>query len=40
LVTGLAQDDITLCQDLNAAGLSGLGVRVSLVPASYKPRPG
>ena len=30
----------TLRQDLNAAGLSGLSVRVSLVPASYKPLPG
>jgi len=29
-----------LRQDLNAAGLSGLDVRVSLVPASYKPLPG
>ena len=29
-----------LRQDLNAAGLNGLDVRVSLVPASYKPLPG
>jgi hypothetical protein len=29
----------TLRQDLNAAGLSGLDARVSLVPASYKPLP-
>jgi hypothetical protein len=30
----------TLRQDLNAAGLNGLDVRVSLVPASYQPLPG
>ena len=30
----------TLRQDLDAAGLNGLDVRVSLVPASYKPLPG
>ena len=30
----------TLRQDLNAAGLNGLDVRVSLVPAGYKPLPG
>ena len=29
-----------LRRDLNAAGLTGLDVRVSLVPASYKPLPG
>ena len=29
-----------LRQDLDAAGLNGLDVRVSLVPASYKPLPG
>ena len=29
-----------LRQDPNAAGLSGLDVRVGLVPASYKPLPG
>jgi uncharacterized membrane protein len=29
-----------LRQDLAAAGLNGLDVRVSLVPASYKPLPG
>ncbi len=29
-----------LRQDLNAAGLNGLDVRVSLVPASYQPLPG
>jgi hypothetical protein len=29
-----------LRQDLDAAGLGGLNVRVSLVPASYKPLPG
>jgi uncharacterized hydrophobic protein (TIGR00271 family) len=29
-----------LRHDLNAAGLNGLDVRVSLVPASYKPLPG
>ena len=27
-------------RDLNAAGLGGLNVRVSLVPASYQPLPG
>jgi len=30
----------TLRQDLNTAGLNGLNVRVSLVPAGYKPLPG
>jgi uncharacterized membrane protein len=30
----------TLRQDLNTAGLNGLNVRVSLVPASYRPLPG
>ena len=29
-----------LRRDLDAAGLNGLDVRVSLVPASYKPLPG
>ena len=29
-----------LRQDLNTAGLNGLNVRVSLIPASYKPLPG
>jgi hypothetical protein len=29
-----------LRHDLDAAGLNGLDVRVSLVPASYKPLPG
>ena len=27
-------------RDLNTAGLSGLNVRVGLVPASYQPLPG
>jgi hypothetical protein len=30
----------TLRHDLNTAGLNGLDVRVSLVPARYKPLPG
>ena len=30
----------TLRHDLDAAGLDGLDVRVSLVPASYQPLPG
>ena len=30
----------TLRHDLNTAGLNGLDVRVSLVPASYRPLPG
>ena len=29
-----------LRRDLNTAGLNGLDVRVSLIPASYKPLPG
>jgi len=29
-----------LRHDLDAAGLNGLNVRVSLVPASYQPLPG
>jgi hypothetical protein len=28
-----------LCHDLNAAGLNGLDVRVSLIPASYQTLP-
>jgi len=40
-VTGLAPGDITaLRHDLDAVGLNGIDVRVSLVPASYKPLPG
>ena len=35
-----APDLAVLRQDLDAAGLNGLDVRVSLVPASYKPLPG
>jgi hypothetical protein len=29
-----------LRQDLDTAGLNGLDVRISLVPASYEPLPG
>jgi len=35
-----APDLAMLRRDLNDAGLNGLDVRVSLVPASYKPLPG
>ncbi len=34
-----APDLALLRRDLDAAGLNGLDVRVSLVPASYKPPP-
>jgi arginine/lysine/ornithine decarboxylase len=35
-----APDLAVLRRDLNDAGLNGLDVRVSLVPASYQPLPG
>ena len=40
LVAALATGAVALCHDLNTAGLSGLDVRVSLIPASYKLLPG